>query len=87
MTAADAAFDQTEKVDRDVEGLSELLLRHPALQPDVAESQPEFLSQRRHLEGISRRRGMNSLFRLDRRSRSASTLRRVGLEAITLPYA
>jgi hypothetical protein len=50
------ALNETEEVHRDIKRLRKFFLRHPMLRPNLTQSPPEFLSQRRHLEESSKRK-------------------------------
>lgn len=51
----DAAFDETQEVDRDAECLRESLLRHPAPRANFAQSCPKHFPQSSHLDELSKR--------------------------------
>lgn len=50
-----ATLNQTEEVHRHIERLYELFLRHPPLCSNLPQMFPEFLPERSHLEGVSKR--------------------------------
>jgi len=50
-----ATLDQAQEVHGNIQGLRKLLLTHAAAQPDLTKTQSKFLTQRRHLKGISKR--------------------------------
>ena len=52
------SFDKAQEVHRYAKHLSEAFLRQAAMYSNFSQAQTEFLSQRRHLEGLSKRQSL-----------------------------